>query len=114
MIDAHSPTTLSVALTLLAEKGSTIKVIAGGTDLFVLMNARLLEVGEFLDIWKVDELRGISESTDFVRIGSLTTFTQIIRSPITRQHVPSLIDASRTIGAVQVQNRATIGGNIVN
>jgi CO/xanthine dehydrogenase FAD-binding subunit len=91
-----------------------MKVIAGGTDLMVLMNAHMLDAAEFLDIWRVDELRGISDEGDALRVGALTTYTQLIRSDLIQRHVPALVEASRTIGAIQIQNRGTIGGNIVN
>ena len=111
---AHSPTTLREVLSLLSERGRAIKIIAGGTDLMVLMNAHILEAAEFLDIWSVDELRGINDQGDALRIGALTTYTQLIKSELIQQYAPSLVAASRTIGAIQIQNRGTIGGNIVN
>ena len=80
----------------------------------VLMNAHLLDSSEFLDIWRLDELRGISDEGDTLRIGALTSYTQLIKSELIARHVPALVDASRTIGAIQIQNRGTIGGNIVN
>jgi len=80
----------------------------------VLMNAHQLEAAEFLDIWSVDELRGIREDGDHLRIGALTTFTEIIRSPPINRYAPALVAAGRTIGAIQIQNRATLGGNVVN
>jgi xanthine dehydrogenase small subunit len=113
MTEAHSPRSLSDAYAILAERGS-IKIIAGGTDLMVLMNAHLLDAGEFLDIWRVDELRGIEDEGDALRIGALTTYTQLIKSELIQRHIPALVEASRTIGAVQIQNRGTLGGNIVN
>lgn len=114
MIVTHSPDNLTDALGLLANSRQPLKIIAGGTDLMVLMNARLLDATEFLDIWGIKELRGISEHPDHLRIGSLTTFSQIIKSAVVLRHVPSLVAASRTVGAIQIQNRGTIGGNIVN
>ena len=111
---AQSPTTLEEAFALLAERGPSAKVIAGGTDLMVLMNARMLNAQDFIDIWRIDEMRGITESDDTLRIGALTTFTQIIKSESARRHAPALVEASRTVGAIQIQNRGTIGGNIVN
>ena len=110
----HSPTSLTDAYAVLAARGQQAKIIAGGTDLMVLMNARLLDATEFLDLWRVDELRGIADEGETLRIGALTTYTQIIESPLTLQHIPSLAAASRTVGAIQIQNRGTIGGNIVN
>jgi CO/xanthine dehydrogenase FAD-binding subunit len=49
-----------------------------------------------------------------VSIGALTTYSQIIRSPILRRRLPMLVAAAREIGAVQVQNRGTLGGNVAN
>lgn len=111
---AQSPTTLAETYALLSDRGRSMRVIAGGTDLMVLMNAHMLEAAEFLDIWRVDELRGISDEGSVLKIGALTTYTDMIRSNLIQLHVPSLVEASRTIGAIQIQNRGTIGGNIVN
>lgn len=110
----HSPATLVEALDLMAERGRELKIIAGGTDLMVAMNARALDDAEFLDIWRIDELRGIEDEGERISIGALTTYTELIRSPLVRESAPALVSASRTIGAVQIQNRGTIGGNIVN
>jgi len=111
---AYSPATLQDAYRLLAERSPSLKIIAGGTDLMVLMNTHLLGSSEFLNIWLIDELRGISDEGDYLRIGALTTYTELIRSPIVVKHCPALVAASRTIGAIQIQNRGTIGGNVVN
>ncbi|HXU35926.1 MAG TPA: xanthine dehydrogenase family protein subunit M [Blastocatellia bacterium] len=111
---ALSPTTLAEVFALLSARGRDVRIIAGGTDLMVLINAHLLETAEFLDIWGVHELRGIEDEGDALRIGALTTYTQLIKSALIQQHIPSLVAASRTIGAIQIQNRGTIGGNIVN
>jgi xanthine dehydrogenase small subunit len=110
----HSARTLNEAYAVLAERGGAVKIIAGGTDLMVLMNAHMLEASDLLDIWRVDELRGITDEESAIRIGALTTYTQLIRSALVREHIPALVAASRTIGAVQIQNRGTIGGNVVN
>lgn len=110
----QSPRTLADVYGLLSERGGAVKIIAGGTDLMVLMNAHMLDAAEFLDIWRVNELRGITDEGDALRIGALTTYTQLIKSEFVQQHAPSLVAASRTIGAIQIQNRGTIGGNIVN
>ena len=110
----HSPQTVGEVYQLLGTRAEALSVIAGGTDLMVLMNARKLDAREFLDIWGVDELRGISDEGPSLRIGALTTYSQLIQSPLIQQYAPALVAASRTIGAVQIQNRGTIGGNIVN
>jgi xanthine dehydrogenase small subunit len=111
---AITPTDLDEAYELLAERGRRAKIIAGGTDLMVALNARSLDAEEFIDIWRLNELRGVYDEGETVRIGALTTYTQLIKSPLIRSSVPTLVEASRTIGAIQIQNRGTIGGNIVN
>ena len=111
---ARSPRSLPEAYAALAERGRVLKIIAGGTDLMVLMNAHQLAARDFLDIWRVDELRGITDESDTIRIGALTTYTEIIRTTLVQQHAPALVAASRTIGAIQIQNRGTLGGNVVN
>jgi CO/xanthine dehydrogenase FAD-binding subunit len=111
---AYSPTSLAETYEMLAERGQTARIIAGGTDLMVLMNSHLLDAPEFIDIWRVDELRGIADEGEAIRIGALTTYTQLIKSSLIQRYIPSLVSASRTIGAIQIQNRGTIGGNIVN
>jgi CO/xanthine dehydrogenase FAD-binding subunit len=111
---AFSPTSLSEVYDLLAAHGRNAKIIAGGTDLMVLMNARQLDAAEFIDIWRLNELRGITDEGETIRIGALTTYTQLIKSSLIQQSAPALVEASRTIGAIQIQNRGTIGGNIVN
>src|SRR5215471_6310196 len=109
-----SPTSLEEVYELLAERGPRAKIIAGGTDLMVALNAKSLAAREFIDIWRLNELRGITEEGETIRIGALTTYTQLIKSPLIQLHILALAEASRTIGAIQIQNRGSIGGNIVN
>lgn len=110
----HSPKTLAETYALLADRHENCRIIAGGTDLMVLHNAQMLQSTEYIDIWGLDELRGVTDETDWIRIGALTTYSELINSPVIRRAIPPLVEASKTIGAVQIQNRGTIGGNIVN
>ncbi len=113
----YSPTTIDEALEVLSDRGSTARVLAGGTDLMVLINARQLDFSstlEIIDIWRVNALRGIDDDGSSLRFGALTTWSQIIRSPLAMEFAPALLEAARTIGAVQIQNRGTIGGNVMN
>ena len=67
-----------------------------------------------LNLWGLDELRGIAVRGDSLELGPLTTYAELRRSPACRGHVPALVDAAATIGAAQIQNRGTIGGNVMN
>jgi CO/xanthine dehydrogenase FAD-binding subunit len=110
---SESPTSLAGAFALLAE--GAWRPIAGGTDLMVQINGGLAPVPErVLDLWRLDELRGIAIDGDALVLGALTTFAAIRVSDACRERVPALVEAAATIGAAQIQNRATIGGNIVN
>lgn len=112
----HSAKTIDEALAVLSERRGSARVIAGGTDLMVLFNAHQFDpaVNDLVDIWRLDALRTIEDDGSTVKIGALATWSQINRSPLVRDCVPALVAAGRTIGAVQIQNRGTIGGNIVN
>ena len=110
----QSPVTLDEAYQLLAG-GDGWQPIAGGTDVMVQITG---EIGpppaRVLDIWGLDELRGIELNGANLVLGALTTYTQIRQSDVCREQLPALVQAGATIGAAQIQNRGTIGGNIVN
>jgi CO/xanthine dehydrogenase FAD-binding subunit len=67
-----------------------------------------------VDLWAIDALRGIAIDDDALSLGALTTYTDIRRSAACREHLPALVEAAATIGAAQIQNRGTLGGNIAN
>jgi len=109
----ESPRTLDEALGLLA--GSDYRPLAGGTDLLVQITGELAPApAHVLDIWRLDELRGIALDGDALVLGALTTYTDIRRSELCQELVPALVEAAATIGAAQIQNRGTLGGNAVN
>ncbi len=89
--------------------------IAGGTDLMVALTGELGEPpASVVDLWAIDALRGVTIGGGALVLGALTTYTDIRRSPLCREHVPALVEAAATIGAAQIQNRGTLGGNIAN
>jgi len=90
--------------------------LAGGTDLMVMLHARTLrpEPQAVLDLWSLAELKGIRRTKDMVEIGAAESYTGIIGSKDVQQHLPALAAAARTIGAAQIQNRGTLGGNLAN
>lgn len=92
-----------------------VRPVAGGTDLMVALTGELGEPPtHVLDLWRLDELRGIRLDTDTLVLGALTTYAEIRRSPDCAEHLPVLVAAAATIGAAQIQNRGTLGGNIAN
>ena len=113
---SESPTRLEAAYILLADTSPPAwRPLAGGTDLMVQMTGEIGDPPErVLDIWGLDELRGIAVETDALVIGALTTYTELRRSPLVAEFLPALEEAAATIGAAQIQNRGTIGGNVAN
>lgn len=108
-----SPRTLADAYAALAE--APTRPVAGGTDLMVALTGGLGPPPDrVLDLWHLDELRGIALDGAGVSLGALTTYTEIRRSAVCREHLPALVEAAATIGAAQIQNRGTLGGNIAN
>jgi CO/xanthine dehydrogenase FAD-binding subunit len=90
------------------------KPFAGGTDLMVLFEAGLLVPGKYFDISGLKELKGIKISKSEVTLGALTTYSQIRDHATLTKQFPILGLASREVGAIAIQNRGTIGGNIAN
>jgi CO/xanthine dehydrogenase FAD-binding subunit len=104
------PSDLDDALGLLAEGGA--RIIAGATDIFPGAGERPLH-GDYVDVSNISALRGVCFDSASVRIGATTTWSDIARTDL-----PPAFDAlkvaARDVGAVQIQNRGTIAGNLCN
>lgn len=109
-----SPASLGEALDVLAKDDSAWKPFAGGTDLMVLLEAGKLGYQNYVNIWNLNELRGIDVTDDEITLGALTTYTEVQDHPILRAEFPMLCQAARETGGIAIQNRGTLGGNIVN
>lgn len=109
-----SPAKLEEALDVLAQDGSAWKPFAGGTDLMVLLEAGRLPHKNYVNIWNLKELRGIEVTDRQVTLGALTTYTDVQNHPVLREEFPMLCQAARETGGIAIQNRGTLGGNIVN
>ncbi len=116
--DAKSMTVLSPRTAVEALKSyaklPTAIAIAGGTDLMVGWNLGLMNGRAVLDLSRVSEWKKISVVSDGVDLGSLVTHAQIQAHPTLKKRFPLLVAACATVGAAQIQNRGTIGGNIAN
>jgi CO/xanthine dehydrogenase FAD-binding subunit len=112
-----SPRDLSTAYAALAAGTAEepVRPIAGGTDLMVALTGEIgTQPASVVDLWALTELRGIALDGDALSLGALTTYTDIRRSALCREHIPALVEAASTIGAAQIQNRGTLGGNVAN
>ena len=111
----ESPTSLTDAYRLLTDGGAAWRPVAGGTDLLVQITGELGPPPDrVLNIWGLEELRGINLEGDELVIGALTTYTDLRTSALAGELLPALAAASATIGAAQIQNRGTVGGNLAN
>src|SRR5262245_9983936 len=91
-IPVTSASTLTEAYSVLAARTPGLRVLAGGTDLMVQVNARLgLDtIRHVLDIWSLRELRGIERREGKLSIGALTTYSELIGSPLVREFFPAI------------------------
>jgi len=109
-----TPASLADALALLKNEPGVWKPFAGGTDLMVLLEAGKLAHRDYINIWGLQEMRGIEASNTHVTFGALTTYTQVQSDPILRREFPMLCQAASETGGLAIQNRGTLGGNIIN
>ena len=88
------------------------QILSGGTDFYPALGDRVVR-GPVVDVSGLGELRGVSTEADYLRIGGLTTWSEIIRTPLPRCF-DALKSAAREVGGVQIQNRGTVAGNLCN
>jgi CO/xanthine dehydrogenase FAD-binding subunit len=104
------PRTLHEAVDTLTRHGG--QILSGGTDFFPALGEHPIS-SPVVDISGVAELRGVSIGTDEIRIGGLTTWTDVLRAPLPRCF-DGLKAAAREVGSIQIQNRGTVAGNLCN
>jgi len=109
----YSVATLKEALELLDKEQSTIKIIAGGTDLILEMKQGLHQgVSSLVDISRINGLDRVWLEDDSIHIGAAVTHNQCIASKIIREYAFPLLQASYGVGTPQIRNVATIAGNL--
>ncbi len=109
------PQTVDETLDILRRHAGRARIIAGGTDLMLQIKQGKYQVETFVDITRVPELNGIRLTEDgYIWIGAATTHRQVWESPIIQEHATVLAEACRAVGALQIQNVGTLGGNVVN
>ena len=109
------PRTLEQASEVLAGLSSGAMIIAGGQEMMPSINYGVLMPEVYVDIGGLKDLKGIKECDDKIQIGALTVHRDIQVNAITQSKLPLLSCAVTHVGGgLQVQNRGTIGGNIVS
>ena len=111
-IDYAAPTSLSEAVAIMAAHGDRARPLAGGTDVLVQLRGGRREADVVVDTKKIPELNGIKVSG--LQLGAAVACYQIYQNQAVAAAYPGLIDAASLIGSVQIQGRASIGGNLCN
>jgi len=105
------PKTLSVVFELMTKLQDYV-FLAGGTDLICHLKEDIVRPTNIIDIKEIDELKKINLTDDYLTLGSLVTFSQIIEHESLKTCFPLLVEASMTVASGAVRNRATMVGNI--
>ena len=113
-IELHEATTLEEAAAAMARYAPHARLLAGGTDLLVDLKTGRVRFGHLVSINRIEALRGVKKTRGALRIGALTTITQLDRSPIVRERFSPLLDATSRMANPQIRNVATVAGNIVS
>ena len=113
LCEVLTPTSLDEALSLLAAHPEA-RPLAGGTDLMVPFAAGRLPDRQFLNLWSLEELRGIVVTEDEVTLGALTLFRDIAAHSLLQREFPNLVRSAKVTGALAIQSRGSLGGNIAN
>ncbi len=108
----HRPTTLQEASQLLADHPGTARVLAGGTDLIAWLRDGAVDPDLVVDIKSIPDLHDLSLDGDTLHIGSLVTFTDLIRSELIEARAPLFAEMAETVASPGIRNRATLVGNI--
>lgn len=108
----YSPASLAEALRVLHDEGAHARPLAGGTDAMVRFKDGVWRPRAWVNLLRLEELRFIRQEGERICIGALTTFAEILESPLLQSTAPLLVRAARTVGGPQIRNMATLGGNL--
>lgn len=113
--DYAAPKSAEEVLQLLAGKNGDARILAGGTDLLVQLREGRRKAKLVIDVKNIPELIQVTfDPQDGLRIGAAASCSQICSGQNVGKYYPGLVDAIRLIGGVQIQNRASVGGNLCN
>lgn len=109
----YAPRTLEEAAAILSGGGVTI--LAGGTDLMPQTQSGKVQFqSALMNVRRIDAIRGIEAADGAIRIGALTTITELLENALVRERLPVLVEAADHFASDQLRNAATLGGNVCN
>ncbi len=110
----EAPVSLDEAVRILAENNGTTLPLAGGTDLIDHVRTGRVTADLIVDVKKIPELNVLEHSADGLRLGAAVPCYRIYGDKRIRSRYSAVSDAARIIGGIQIQNRASVGGNLCN
>jgi CO/xanthine dehydrogenase FAD-binding subunit len=111
----ESPSTLAQALKIMKANGDKARPLCGGTDLLIQMRAGVRQPAVIVDIKNIKEMRELKFSAKSgLKLGAAFPCIDIAENADMRRHYPGLTEAAHLIGSLQIQNRASVGGNLCN
>lgn len=110
----EAPATLSVALNVLARAPGRTRPLAGGTDLIDHIRTGRMQPDLLVDVKKIPELNVLELNESGFRLGAAVSCRKIASHPVVAKDYMALADSCRIIGGIQIQNRASVGGNLCN
>ena len=114
-IDYASPNSVEEAVSLLSQNCGKARVLAGGTDLIVQLRNHALKPDLVIDGKGIPELNEITLDTeDGLTLGAAVPCYKVYGNRAIARTYPGLVDAASIIGGIQIQGRASIGGNLCN
>jgi len=114
-INYDAPTTLDQAVSILKTHGENARPFCGGTDIIIQLRAGVRRTEHLVDVKKIKELQVLSfDAKKGLRLGAAVPCIEISESDVMRRHYPGLTEAAHLIGSLQIQNRASVGGNLCN
>ncbi len=109
-----APDSVEAAVALLAEAGGGARVLAGGTDVLVLLHGEIIEPELIVDIKNIPELRSIAKEDGGWRVGAAVPGMELVDHAGFAADWPGVIEGVALIGSIQIKGRASMGGNLCN
>ena len=106
------PNSIDEAVSLLAERANESRPIAGGSDLLSEMKDGVVGPERLVSLAGLDELRGISQTSNGTALGAMTTIAEIAENEVIRANFAALAQAAAGLATPQIRNVGTLGGNL--
>jgi carbon-monoxide dehydrogenase medium subunit len=112
--DYVRPSSISEAVSAVAEAGEDGKILAGGQSLIPVLRLRLSYPSTVIDVGRIEEMRGVRDDGDAIVIGAMTTHHDVLHDALVAEHAPLIAQATETVADPQVRHRGTFGGALAH